>query len=140
MNKLEEMKSLPEKSEITMLDGEVVNLHLFDFYPELNFRAFVPPKFYYWDSEVIEFDAKGPPPSREKVTYKARIYWSPASMCNCENLDTAKTSPAETTCGDFAEIYDINGKFMGFIRYIGDGQYIPMRYINYEPDESRSGI
>lgn len=140
MEKLEDLKFLPEKSEMTMLDGEVVNLHLFDFYPKLNLRAFVPPKFYYWDSEIIQFEAKGPPPSEEKVTYKARIYWSPASMCNCKDIQTARNDTAETTCGDFAEIYDINGKFIGFIKYIGDGLYIPMKYINYEPDTSRSGI
>jgi hypothetical protein len=116
---------LPTKDHLETLDGQLVDLSLFN-------RNLLPTKFYYWDSEVVYQEFGGPPPSRRPITLKVRRYWSPMSSCECDCESSAINDP-EANGGDIAELYDIDGQFMGFLVYISNGDYITLPYEDYKP-------
>jgi hypothetical protein len=131
LEKGKELRELPVQRYLDTLDGQKVDLTLFD--PNL-----LPLKFYYWENEVVYQEFAGPPPSEKPVKLKVKRYWSPACSCDC-GLESSAISDSEATGGDVSELYDIDGQFMGFLIYVSNGQYITLPYEDYKPTKF-SGI
>jgi len=113
-----EMKALPEKKQHRTLDGQDIDLHAYSLYGLANHLAVLPFKFYHWQNEVWKFES---PP------HKARVYLNMGSTC----LGYKRFDPELGTYGDFAELYDSHGVFMGFAVRIDRDVYFPLKAFNY---------
>ena len=118
-----EIRSLPEKKYLHTLDGQNVLLDEFHskcltLYPKCNLFS----KFYYWSSEIREITSRT---STGEKTHKIRCYNNCLSILCPESYDPQKAH------GDVAEFYDGNGDFMGLAVYMGDGKYCSLPYNGY---------
>lgn len=122
-NKKAEVDSKPEKSYIIGLNGEKIGLELYRSYSKVDILAIMPDRFYYWENEIREVEDRNS--DGRIVEHKIRIYWNFCSSCGCPGEFNTKNDP-QAKFGDFAEIYDENDRFMGFVSYTGEGQYAIM--------------
>jgi hypothetical protein len=114
------IRSLPNKEYLHTLDGQYIQLSiLFNTCENMFPWCCLFTKFYYWKSEIRQFDeftVSG------KITYTARCYFSCLSTCCPTKQDSLKTH------GDVAEFYNLNGDFIGLGVYMGNGKYVPIPY------------
>jgi hypothetical protein len=121
---LARLKELPEKSYLTTLDGQSVDLQeFFDACARKWPHCALYAKFYYWASEVKEIESKS---TAGRVRHRARMYYNPLSTCHPEHVNPGRTH------GDVVEIYDEDGAFMGLGVYMGDGMYVTLPYSGYK--------
>ena len=118
-----EIRVLPEKAYLKTLDGREVALHEFNvscckLYPKCNLFD----KFYYWPSEIRQVISRS---KNGMITHKIRCYHNCLSVFCSDKLDPKKIH------GDIAEFYDEQGNFMGLSVYMGDGKYCPLPYSGY---------
>jgi hypothetical protein len=119
-----EIRSLPEKQYLPTLDGQSVVLNQFyikcsKLYPQCNLFE----KFYYLPSEIRQISSKS---KAGMIKHKIRCYSNCLSAFCLENKDPKKIHR------DVAEFYDGNGNFMGLSVYMGDGKYCALRYDGYQ--------
>jgi hypothetical protein len=119
-----ELRSLPEKQYLLTLDNQIILLE--DFYNICDFyfpQCVIFRKFYYWHSEVkvvvSEIETR-------IVKHKIRCYHNPLSIF-CPGRYNLKN-----THGDVSEFYDSDGVFMGIAVYMGDGEYCPLPHLGYK--------
>lgn len=113
------IQSLPIKEHHETLDGQIIELESYRVYALANYLAIVPFKFYHWKSEIWSFEVP--------LAHKARVYFNLDSTC----LVRKRGDPKLGTYGDFAELYDSHGLFMGFVVRIDQDLYIPIKAFNY---------
>ena len=123
IEKIIEIRSLPEMNYLNTLDGQNVSLHVFNdnclkLYPNCSLFE----KFYYLPSEIREVASKT---KRGVKKHKIRCYSNCLSVFCPERYDPQKTH------GDIAEFYDEKGNFMGLSVYMGEGKYCPLPYDGY---------
>ena len=114
-----EMKALPEKQQHRTADGQDIHLLAYSLYRMANRLAILPFKFYYWQNEVWEFE--NPP-------HKARVYLNMNSTCR----GYKRFNPELGTYGDFGEVYDAHGVFMGFVVRHDRDLYMLLPAFNYK--------
>jgi hypothetical protein len=127
IERIEEIRKLPEKRFIETLDGQQVELNEFfrrclKNWPHCSLYH----KFYYWDSEVIETISDS---SKGRIKHKVRIY------CNCLSMARDDKTNPDKTHGDVAEFYDENEVFMGIAVYMGMGRYFSLPHSEYNKDK-----
>jgi len=119
-----ELRSLPEKQYLLTLDNQIILLE--DFYNICDFyfpQCVIFRKFYYWHSEVKVVVSET---ETRIVKHKIRCYHNPLSIYCPERYDSKKTH------GDVSELYDQKGNFMGIAVYMGDGKYCPLIHLGYK--------
>jgi hypothetical protein len=124
VNRIKEIRSLPERKYLHTLDGQYVLLNEFyvkclSLFPWCSLFE----KFYYWQSEVREvaFNTEN-----GVIKYKIRCYYNCLSTFCPDSCDVRKTH------GDVAEFYDQRGSFMGIAVYMGAGKYCFLPYDGYK--------
>ena len=124
VERIKEIRSLPEKKFLQTLDGQYVLLHEFHTKCLCLFPSCILfEKFYYWKSEireVVSHTANG------EIKHKIRYYRS------CLSRLCPTFSDPHKTHGDVAEFYDQKGKFMGLAVYMGNGKYCSLPFSGYE--------
>ena len=123
VERIEEIRSLPEKKYLHTLDNQQVELkeffiHCCKNWPHCDLYS----KFYYWKSEIKTINSKCSEGSKK---HRIRMY------CNCLSTYCPNTVKPEKTHGDVAEYYDENGVFMGLSVYMGMGKYCSLPYSGY---------
>ena len=119
-----EIRSLPEKQYLLTLDNQIILLE--DFYCICDFyfpQCVIFKKFYYWHSEIKVVISET---ETRFVKHKIRCYNNCLSSFCPELCDPHKTH------GDVAEFYDCDGVFMGIAIYMGDGKYCPLSHLGYK--------
>jgi hypothetical protein len=129
IEKIIEIRSLPEKKYLNTLDNQNVSLHEFNdkclkLFPNCSLFE----KFYYLPNEIREIASKT---KRGVKKHKIRCYSNCLSVFCSEKYDPQKTH------GDIAEFYDEKGKFMGLSVYMGEGKYCPLPYDGYQTQSSK---
>lgn len=124
IEKIIEIRSLPEKKYLYTLDSQKVSLNEFNqkcfkLFPNCSMFE----KFYYLPNEIREIASKT---KRGVKKHKIRCYSNCLSVFCPEKYDPQKTH------GDIAEFYDEKGKFMGLSVYMGEGKYCPLPYDGYQ--------
>ena len=123
VNKIMEIRSLPEKRSLHTLDGQTVLLA--EFYAK-SYQLFpacsLPDKFYYFPNEIIEITSRT---SKGMKKHKIRRY------NNCLSTYCPDSQYNGKIYGDVAEFYDSDGIFMGLSVYMGDGKYCSLPYDGY---------
>ena len=124
IEKIIEIRALPEKEYLKTLDGQNVSVQ------ELNDKCFklfpnccLFEKFYYLPSEIREIASKT---KRGVKKHKIRSY------SNCLSVFCQEKHDLQKTHGDIAEFYDEKGHFMGLSVYMGEGKYCPLPYDGYQ--------
>ena len=123
VDRILEIRSLPEKTHLHTLDNQMVLLK--NFYDKCYYlfpQCCLCRKFYYWKSEIKEIISST---ENGLVKHKIRCYHNCLS-CFCKNLCDSKK-----THGDVAEFYDSDGNFMGLAVYMGNGKYCSLPYDGY---------
>lgn len=124
VNKIMEIRSLPEMRYLNTLDGQNVLLSEFyakclSLFPKCSLFA----KFYYWQSEIREVLSDT---ANGLIKHKIRCYH------NCLTTYCPNSCDPRKTHGDVAEFYDQSGKFMGIAVYMGDGKYCSLPFGGYK--------
>ncbi|MEJ2025085.1 MAG: hypothetical protein P8Y00_08735, partial [Deltaproteobacteria bacterium] len=126
VDRIKEIRSLPEKQFLQTLDGQSVLLEEFHTKCLCLFPSCILfEKFYYWKSEireVVSHTANG------EIKHKIRYYRS------CLSRLCPTFSDPHKTHGDVAEFYDQKGEFMGLAVYMGNGKYCSLPYSGYEKE------
>lgn len=124
VNKIIEIRSLPEMQYLHTLDGQKVLLNEFyakslSLFPKCSLFA----KFYYWQSEIREVVSDT---ENGMINHRIRCYY------NCLTTYCPNSCDPRKTHGDAAEFYDQRGKFMGIAVYMGDGKYCSLPFGDYK--------
>jgi hypothetical protein len=123
VERIQEIRSLPDMKYLPTLDGQ--NVLLNEFYAKclgLFPQCFLFEKFYYWQSEIREVVSNT---KNGVIKHKIRCYRNCLSEFCPESYDPK-------THGDVAEFYNGTGTFMGLAVYMGDGLYCPLPYDGYK--------
>ena len=124
VNKIIEIRSLPEMQYLHTLDGQ--NVLLNEFYSKcysLFPKCILFEKFYYWQSKIIEVESNS---ENGIIKHKIRCYY------NCLSTFCPKSCDPRKTHGDVAEFYDHKGNFMGIAVYMGDGKYCSLPFSGFK--------
>jgi len=124
VDRILEIRSLPEKTHLHTLDDQKVLLK--DFYEKCYYlfpQCCLFRKFYYWKSEIKEMISST---ENGLVKHKIRCYHNCLSRFCKDHCDSKKTH------GDVAEFYDSKGNFMGLAVYMGNGKYCSLPHDDYE--------
>jgi hypothetical protein len=124
VERIKEIRSLPELEYLQTLDGQIVLLNY--FYAKSHYlfpQCCLYTKFYYWKSEIREIVSSS---QSGVIKHKIKCYHNCISTFCTESYDPRKTH------GDVAEFYDQKGRFMGLASYMGDGKYCSFPYDGYE--------
>jgi hypothetical protein len=118
------IKALPTKTHIQTLDGKIVSLRQFFAHCHAMFPwCGMFEKFYYWEHEIREVISDT---LNGRVKHRIRCYFNCLSTICPQMCDPLKTH------GDIAEFYDTEGNFMGMAVYVGNGNYCPLPYSDYQ--------
>lgn len=123
VERIQEIRSLPDRKYLHTLDGQ--NVLLNEFYAKCLYlfpQCCLFGKFHYWQSEIREVVSNT---KSGVIKHKIRCYHNCLSTFCPESCDPRKTH------GDVAEFYDDNGDFMGLAVYMGDGKYCSLPYDGY---------
>ncbi len=124
VQRIKEIRSLPEMKYLHTLDGQHILLHKFYAQSDSLFsQCCLFKKFYYWQSEVRVVLSNT---QTGMIKHKIRSYHNCLSTYCPDRCDPRKTH------GDVAEFYDQKGNFMGLAVYIGDGKYCALPYDGYK--------
>jgi len=124
IQKIIEIRSLPERKYLYTLDGQ--NILLNEFYVKclsLFPQCCLFEKFYYWQSEIREVVSNT---ENGMVKHKIRCFH------NCLSAFCPKSCDPRKTHGDVVEFYDQIGNFMGIAVYVGDGKYCSLPFSGYK--------
>jgi hypothetical protein len=123
IQRIDEIRNLPEKQFLETLDGQFVDLDYFFCCCLKNWpHCCLFSKFYYWKNEVIKTVSVS---SEGFKQHKIKIYTNCLSTFCKDKLDPGKTH------GDVAEFYDEHGVFMGIAVYMGMGKYCSIPHSEY---------
>jgi len=124
VERIQEIRSLPDMKYLPTLDGQ--NVLLNEFYAKclsLFPQCCLFEKFYYWQSEIREVVSNT---KNGVIKRKIRCYDNCLSTFCPESCDPRKTH------GDVSEFYNQRGNFMGLAVYMRDGKYCPLPYDGYK--------
>ncbi|OGF24784.1 hypothetical protein A2331_04100 [Candidatus Falkowbacteria bacterium RIFOXYB2_FULL_34_18] len=138
MELMDELKEKPGQDYVETLDGQKVDLRPFGIYSQYDWQICIPEKFYHWKSDVIETTSKCE--SGQLVLHKVKRYWAPRTIASdyAEIHGYGSQKDLHSGFGDFAEVYESGtNKFMGFLLYVGNGEYFIMPDFKYQAEREQ---